>query len=200
MARAPRIQEPNGIYHVMTRGVRKWPIFTERRDRLRFLQLLAEVVGKREWRCHAHCLMTNHYHLLVQTPHADISAGMQWLNGVYAQWFNWRYGYEGHVFERRFRSLLVEGDAHLIELTRYIVLNPVRAGACGHVREWRWSSYRATAGIAERPTFLTTELVLGLFSRDRDRARGLYADFVARGTVLGAMSSGLTPGTRPILR
>lgn len=184
MARPLRVQEPNGIYHVMTRGVRKTAIFTEKRDRLRFLQLLAEVVAKREWRCHAHCLMTNHYHLLVQTPHADISAGMQWLNSVYAQWFNWSHGYEGHVVERRFRSLLVEGDAHLIELTRYIVLNPVRAGACRHVHDWRWSSYCATAGIAPRPTFLTTDLVLGLFSRDPERARSLYADFVGRGTLL----------------
>ena len=92
------------IYHVTTRGNRKEEIFTDTRDRLRFLQLLEQIVTTLECRCHTYCLMTNHYHLLVQTSDADISRGMHRLNGVYAKWFNWRQGYEGHLFERRFRD------------------------------------------------------------------------------------------------
>ena len=128
MARPPRPQAPGMIYHVTTRGNRKEEIFTDTRDRLRFLQLFGQIVTTLEWRCHTYCVMTNHYHLLVQTSDADISRGMHRLNGVYAKWFNWRHGYEGHLFERRFRSPLVEGDAHLLELTRYIALNLVRRG------------------------------------------------------------------------
>jgi len=178
MPRPPRLQAPGATYHVTTRGNRKQEIFTDPRDRLRFLQLLEQVVELLGWRCHAYCLMTNHYHLLVQTLEADISQGMQRLNGAYAKWFNWRHGYEGHLFERRFHDELVEGHAHLLELTRYIVLNPVRAGIVGTAGRWRWSSYDATIGKRPQPAFLTTSWVLSLFSDDTSRARQLYADFV----------------------
>jgi REP element-mobilizing transposase RayT len=183
MPRPPRIQAPGATYHVTTRGNRRHEIFIDARDRLRFLQLLEQVVEVFGWRCHAYCLMTNHYHLLVQTSGADISQGMHRLNGVYAKWFNWRHGYEGHLFERRFHGELVEGHVHLLELTRYIVLNPVRAGITGTASEWRWSSYDATLGKRPRPGFLTTGWVLSLFNRDLNRARELYADFVAAGAL-----------------
>jgi putative transposase len=193
MPRPLRIQDSERLYHVMSRGVRKTPIFTDKRDRLRFLQLFAEVVSHREWQCHAYCLMTNHYHFVVRTPNADISAGMQWLNSRFARWFDWRHGFEGHVLERRFNSVFVEGDAHLLELARYIPLNPVRAGLCRHPREWRWSSYRAMVGISERPSFLRTELVLGLLSRDEARAPRLYGDFVAAGIARSGRVLGSDP-------
>jgi hypothetical protein len=106
---------------------------------------------------------------------------MHRLNGVYAKWFNWRHGYEGHLFERRFRSKVVEGHAHLLELTRYIVLNPVRADIVASAGDCRWSSYNATVGKAPQLAFLTTGWVLSLFSNDPNRARELYADFVAAG-------------------
>src|SRR5205085_354946 len=141
--------------------------------------IFLEVVERLEWRCHTYCWMTNHFHLLLETPNADISGGMQRLNGMYAQWFNWRHGYEGHVFDRRFASVLVEGHAHLLELARYIVLNPVRAGLCRHPGEWRWSSYRATTGECDRPAFLQTAWLLSLFSENPKRARQFYAEFVA---------------------
>jgi putative transposase len=144
--------------------------------------------------------MTNHYHLLLQTQEADISQGMHRLNGVYAKWFNWRHGYEGHLFERRFHDELVEGHAHLLELTRYIVLNPVRAGIVGTAGRWTWSSYDATIGKRQRPPFLTTSWVLSLFNEAPDRARHLYADFVAAGA-LESRRSGRVPmpgtGARP---
>ena len=197
MARTPRPQAPGMIYHVTTRGNRKEEIFTDTRDRLRFLQLLEQIVTTLEWRCHTYCLMTNHYHLLVQTSDADISRGMHRLNGVYAKWFNWRHGYEGHLFERRFRSALVEGHAHLLELTRYIVLNPVRAGLITNAGGWRWSSYNAMIGKEPQQPFLTTSWVLSLFSSDPSRARELYAEFVAAGAEQHRrLGHGLVPGTR----
>jgi putative transposase len=167
------------MYHVTSRGVRKADVFTDVRDRLRFQQIFQNVVERHEWRCHTYCLMTNHFHLLVETPQGDISVGMQRLNGIYAQWFNWRHGYEGHLFDRRFGSVLVEGHAHLLELTRYIVLNPVRAGLCGHPGEWRWSSYSAMLGERDRPAFLQTAWALSLFNKEPKRARELYREFVA---------------------
>src|SRR2546423_2819413 len=192
MPRSPRLQAPGTTYHLTTRGNRRQEIFTDTRDRLRFLQLLGQVVDLLGWRCHAYCLMTNHYHLLVQTLEADISSGMHRLNGVYAKWFNWRHDYAGHLFERRFHDELVEGHAHLLELTRYIVLNPVRAGITRTAGTWRWSSYDATVGKRQQPPFLTTSWVLSLFNDDPNRARELYADFVAAGA-LGHRRSGPAP-------
>ena len=197
MPRPPRLQAQGATYHVTTRGNRKQEIFTDDRDRLRFLELLEQAVELLGWRCHTYCLMTNHYHLLVQTSEPDISRGMHRLNGVYAKWFNWRHGYEGHLFERRFHDELVEGHAHLLELTRYIVLNPVRAGLTRTAGEWRWSSYNAMIGKAPQPAFLTTSWVLSLFSKDPDRARQLYADFVEAGAAQHRRSERvLVPGTR----
>jgi REP element-mobilizing transposase RayT len=185
------------IYHVTTRGNRKEEIFTDTRDRLRFLQLLEKIVTTLEWGCHAYCLMTNHYHLLVQTSDADISRGMHRLNGIYAKWFNWRHGYEGHLFERRFRSTLVEGHAHLLELTRYIVLNPVRAGLVTNAGGWRWSGYNAMIGEDPQPAFPTTSWVLSFFSSDPSRARELYSEFVAaEAEQHRRLGPGLVPGTR----
>jgi len=200
MPRPPRLQAHGATYHVTTRGNRKQEIFTDTRDRLRFLQILEQVVELLGWRCHTHCLMTNHYHLLVQTPEPDISRGMHRLNGVYAKWFNWRHDYLGHLFERRFHDELVEGHAHLLELTRYIVLNPVRAGLVRTARDWRWSSYNATVGKQPQPAFLTTSWVLSLFSEDPNRARELYAEFV-EASAAEYRRSGRVPvpgtGTRP---
>jgi hypothetical protein len=122
---------------------------------------------------------------------------MHRLNGVYAKWFNWRHGYEGHLFERRFRSKVVEGHAQLLELTRYIVLNPLRAGLAASASDWRWSSYNAMVGKVPQPAFLTTGWVLSLFTNNPNRGRELYADFVAAGAEqhrrLGRRS---VPGTR----
>jgi putative transposase len=197
MPRPPRLQAHGATYHVTTRGNRKQEIFIDTRDRLRFIQLVQEVVDLLGWVCHAYCLMTNHYHLLVQTPEPDISRGMHRLNGVYAKWFNWRHNYGGHLFERRFHDELVECHAHLLELTRYIVLNPVRAGLVSHPREWRWSSYNATIGRGPRPAFLTTSWVLSLFSEDPNRARQLYPEFVeAHAAEYRRSRRGPVPGTR----
>jgi putative transposase len=176
--RPPRIEIPGGVWHLITRGVRKEPIFLDERDYRRFLQILDDVVERFGWICHAYCLMPNHYHLLVETPKPTLSDGMERLNGLYAQYFNRRHGVEGHVFERRFRSIRVFGEGHLLELSRYIVLNPVRAGLCLTPAAWRWSSFRCAVGIVDRPRFLTVDWLVGQFGADRRTARELYDRFV----------------------
>lgn len=181
MGRPARIQAAGAIYHVTTRGNRHAPIYTDERSRQRFLVLLEDVVARTRWHVHGYCLMTNHYHLLIETPEPNIAFGMQRLNGMYARWFNWRHGFSGHLFERRYHDAFVERDEHLVELARYIVLNPVRAGLCRHVSEWPWSSYNAAVALAEPAPFLTVEWLLAQFGSTPSAARRHYADFVARG-------------------
>jgi REP-associated tyrosine transposase len=139
---------------------------------------LGRVVKRFEWRCHTYCLMPNHYHLLVETPAPNLSAGMQRLNGEYAQWFNEVHGVSGHVFERRFFSRLVESTYDLLELARYIALNPVRGGLCPDASGWRWSSYAALAGERRRAPFLTCDWLLDKFGRERQRACEAFRTFI----------------------
>jgi putative transposase len=176
MPRPHRRQIPGGIYHVTSRGNRRQRIFRDDQDRRAFLGIAGTVVGRRRWSCFAYCLMPNHYHLLVETPDPDISTGMQDLNSRYTAGFNWRYGLTGHLFQGRFHSVVVESEAHFLELTRYLMRNPVRAGLCASPQEWRWSSYRATLGIDPSPAFLAAEPLLGRFGGAAGRAR--FATFV----------------------
>src|SRR5262249_23295982 len=127
MPRPPRLAPPGGIFHITSRGNRRQVIFFDDDDRRWFIRLLDRAVGRFRWKCHAYCLMDNHLHLLVETPDENLSQGMQWLLGRYAQDFNWRHGFDGHLFQGRFKSQRVQSNWHLIELGRYIVLNPVRA-------------------------------------------------------------------------
>ena len=181
MARPLRIEYEGAVYHITSRGNARQDIFLDDEDRLKFLDVLAEVVERYHWICHAYCLMPNHYHLLLETPLANLSQGMRQLNGVYTQAFNRRHHRTGHVLQGRYKAILVEKESHLLELARYIVLNPVRAGLVRHPRSWRWSSYRATAGDEEPPAFLTTDWILSQFHRERGRARREYREFVSRG-------------------
>jgi putative transposase len=178
MPRPPRIQVAGGIYHVGIRGVRRTRIFRSAGDYDLFETILADVVERFAWRCHTYCSMPNHYHLLVETPAPNLSVGMQRLNSTYAQWFNELHGFTGHVFERRFFSRLVESTYELLELVRYIVLNPVRAGICKEAGAWKPSGYLTLAGKSRREPFLTTDLVLGHFGRDVERAHEAFRKFV----------------------
>ncbi|AGA31755.1 putative transposase [Thioalkalivibrio nitratireducens DSM 14787] len=181
MARPLRIEFPGALYHVTSRGDRRENIYEDDADRQRFLEILGEVVTRFRWLCHAYCLMTNHYHILAETPEANLSRGMRHLNGVYTQASNRRHGRAGHVFQGRFKAILVERESYLLELARYVVLNPVRAGLVAQPNEWAWSSYNATIGAAPRPAWLTTDALLSAFGRQRKRAQAHYQAFVADG-------------------
>lgn len=148
MSRPIRIEFANALYHVTARGDRREDIFEDDQDRQMFLSTLEQVVIQFNWICHAWCLMDNHYHLLVQTPDGNLSKGMRQLNGVYTQASNRRHRRVGHLFQGRFKAILVDSDAYLLELTRYVVLNPVRAGMAKKPSDWPWSSYRASVGLA----------------------------------------------------
>ena len=184
MARKPRIQVADVLYHVTSRGVEKRPIFDiVQGDRELFLALIQATVVRYRWRLHAYCLMGNHFHLVVETPDANLAAGMQLLKGRYAIWFNTETGREGALFERRYRSELVEREAHAYELARYVVLNPVRAKLCVHPRDWRWSSYRAAVGATSAPRFLYLNGLHDLFG-DGPRGVAVYERFVEDGIEL----------------
>ena len=181
MARPLRLAYPGALYHVTTRGNARQAIYTDDQDRSTFLAVLAAVVTRSQWLCHAYCLMNNHYHLLIETPQGNLSAGMRQLNGIYTQRFNRRHTRVGHVFQGRFKAILVERENYLLELCRYVVLNPVRAGLAKRPQTYRWSSYRATAGLEKAPEWLTREWVLAQFSPQRRRAERQYQQFVQEG-------------------
>ena len=169
------------MYHVTSRGNRQQTIFVHDRDRRFFLGLLAIICSHRRWACQGYCLMSNHYHVVVETPDADLSAGMQALNGEYAHYFNAVHGTVGHLFQARFHAVLVESDPHLAELSRYLALNPVRAGLARAARGWRWSSYPAIAADRSSPAFVDVQAILRLFGRDPERARTSFVRFVEEG-------------------
>jgi REP element-mobilizing transposase RayT len=181
MTRPLRIELGGGLYHVTSRGDRREAIFRDDQDRRDWLTLLGEVCARFNWRCHAYCEMTNHYHCVVETPDAKLSRGMRQLNGIYTQHFNRRHGLVGHLFQGRFKAILVERDAYLLELSRDVVLNPVRAGMGSEVSAWPWSSYRAMVGLETAPAWLETDWMLGQFGADRHTAQARYAAFVGEG-------------------
>jgi len=186
MARPLRIEYPGALYHVTSRGNGRQAIVRDDRDRQSLLDVLAGVVAKSNWLCHAYCLMENHYHLLLETPEGNLSRGMRQLNGVYTQKFNRRHGTVGHVFQGRFKAILVERESQLLELCRYVVLNPVRARLVDAAGQYQWSSYRATVGRGSRPAFLTVEWVLGQCGKRRGEAQRRYRDFVREGVAAEA--------------
>lgn len=181
MARPLRIEFPGALYHVTARGNARQAIFRDDADRELLLGVLGDVVSRFRWRCHAHCLMGNHYHLLIETPEGNLSPGMRQLNGIYTQRFNRRHARVGHLFQGRFKAILVERERYLLELARYIVLNPVRAKALKHPSRYPWSSYRATVGAVASPAWLTTDWILGQFAKTRQAAQRRYAQFIAEG-------------------
>jgi putative transposase len=183
MARPLRIELAGALYHVTARGNEGRAIFLGdlNADRGRFLDTLAETVDRFNWLCHAYCLMTNHYHLVIETPDANLSKGMRQLNGVYTQQVNRAHRGIGHLFQGRYQGILVEKDSYLLELARYVVLNPVRAGMVTKPEDWTWSSYRATVGIEPAARFLFTDWLLGAFGEDRATAVEGYRRLVTEG-------------------
>jgi len=166
---------------VTSRGDRQEAIFDDDQDRTAFLNVLSEVVSRFRWRCHAYCLMGNHYHLMIETPEANLTKGMRHLNGVFTQWSNRRHKRSGHLFQGRYKAILVDRDSYFLELARYIVLNPVRAAMVKHPRQWVWSSYGTTIGTSPAPVWLTTDGLLAEFGQKRAGARRKYQQFIEEG-------------------
>src|SRR5512143_1054831 len=181
MARPLRIEYPGAVYHVTSRGNDKKAVFKDDQDRETFLKILAHVNRRYHWLCHAYCLMDNHYHLMIETPDGNLALGMRQLNGVYTQARNKRYNKTGHLFQGRYKAILIQKDTHLLEVCRYVVLNPVRARMVEKPEDWRWSSYRAAAGKEAARPCLTTDWILGQFSRTRAKAEREYRQFVQWG-------------------
>ena len=181
MARPLRLELNGALYHVTSRGDGREDIFLSDQDRLAWLETLAHVCERFNWICHAYCQMTNHYHVVVETPDANLSKGMRQLNGVYTQRFNRSHQRVGHVFQGRFKAILVEKDAYLLELARYVVLNPLRAKMVRRIEEWPWSSYPATCGQMSKPDWLQTDFILSQFGMQRARAIAKYNAFVHEG-------------------
>jgi len=181
MTRPLRIEFKGAVYHITSRGNAKQAIFLTEKDFADFLGVLCQVVKRYHFILHAYCLMNNHYHLLIETPYGNLSRGMRQLNGLYTQRFNQRHKRVGHLLQGRYQAILVDKDNYLLELCRYIVLNPVRAGIVKDPRDWKWSTYRATIGYDPGIPGLTTDWILSQFGKERKAASNRYQAFVLSG-------------------
>lgn len=188
MSRPLRIEFPGALYHVTSRGDRREDIFVDDTDRARLLAVVAQGLSRFDAGLLAYCLMGNHYHFVMQTRQGNLSALMRHINGVYTQAFNRRHSKVGHLFQGRFKAILVDREAYLLEVCRYVELNPVRAGMVVAPGDWAWSSYRAHIGQAAPPDWLDSAGLLGyLLGRDvigvtdRAEAQRAYAALVAAG-------------------
>jgi REP element-mobilizing transposase RayT len=178
LARPLRIEYPGAFHHITSRGVARQDIFFDDEDRHVFLQQLAQAHQRWGIVIHAYCLMTNHYHLDIQTPEGHLSRSLQWINQNYAAYVNRRYQRTGHLFQGRFKNVLIEAEAHLHELTRYIHLNPVRAKMVTSPGLYRWSSYQDYLGLRQPPPWLDLQQTLSHFGHEISQQRQCYQAFV----------------------
>ncbi len=177
-----RICYPGALYHVIARGNARERIVRDDQDRIEFFAILARALERYAVLCHAYCLLDNHYHLVVETPLANLPLFMRQLNGLFARSFNKRHDRVGHVFQARYRSILVEKETYFRAVCRYVILNPVRAQICTLPEDHHWSSYRETAGLIGRGALLCTDTLLSQFAPSRSRAQARYREFVALGS------------------
>ena len=178
MTRPLRVEYAGAFYHVLNRGNGGEKVLRQDRDKEKFLQYVGEAAGQYSLSIHTYCLMDNHFHLLVETHDANLSAAIQWLNISYAAWYNKKHNRSGHVFQGRFKSYLIDADEYLTTVSRYIHLNPVRAGVVKKPRDYPWSSYRCFAGEQKAPVWLETRQVLEQFSARTSSAQAAYRGFV----------------------
>lgn len=181
MTRPLRLEFAGALYHVTSRGDHRESIFLCDEDRRDWLEVLGTVCARFNWNVHAYCQMTNHYHLLIETVEGNLSKGMRQLNGIYTQRFNFRHQLSGHLFQGRFKAILVQKESYLLELTRYISLNPLRANMVEYLEQWRWSSYPYFTENLIPPDWLDTEWLLNQFGTERSRAVEAYQQFVLSG-------------------
>jgi len=178
MARPLRIEYPGAFYHVTSRGNEKKDIFKTRRDREKFISYLQSSVERYGAQIHAYCLMTNHYHLLLETPRGNLSEIMQHINGAYTTYFNVKRKRTGHLFQGRYKAIVIEADEYALELSRYIHLNPVRAGMVNEPQEHEWTSYKCYAGMAAESKWLKTDFILSYFGENRIESGRKYQQYV----------------------
>ena len=181
MARPLRIQYPGAMYHIISRGNGRMTIFHNEKDRMKFVYFMDRVVHKYNWIIHTYCLMGNHYHILLETPDANMVPGMKQLNQFYSQFYNWKYRRLGSVLQGRYKSWLMEKESKFLDNCQYIVNNPVVAGLIEHPSQWPWSNFRATRGLEKPPDFLEIDSLLGHFSASRITAQWMYGEFVLAG-------------------
>ena len=180
MTRPLRIEFNGAVYHITSRGNARQTIFLDEKDFADFLRVLCSVVKRYHFILHTYCLMNNHYHLLIETPYGNLSKGMRQLNGLYTQRFNQRHQRAGHLFQGRYKAILVDKDNYLLELSRYVVLNPVRAKIVKDPGDWEWSAYQATTGH-KGISCLTTDWILSQFAKEQKAASREYQAFVLSG-------------------
>ncbi len=178
MARPLRIEYPGAYYHVINRGNGGEKVFKRIGDKKKFLEYLEKTVKRFSLKLHTYCLMTNHYHLLIETPQQNLSVAIQWLNVSYAAYYNRRHKRNGHIFQGRYKAVLIDADEYLGQLSRYIHLNPVRAGMVTAAGQYPWSSYSAFIGKTKAPAWLETGGLLGYFGKQKKRAIRNYRNFV----------------------
>lgn len=181
MARPLRLEFGGALYHVTSRGDRREDIYFSDEDRVDWLTGLGIVCARFNWVVYAFCQMSNHYHLLVETVDGNLSGGMRQLNGQYTQRFNRRHGMVGHLFQGRYKALLVEKESYLLELSRYVVLNPLRANMVESLADWPWSSYALMFSQAGTPPWLNSDGLLGYFGTQREQALQAYQAFIMQG-------------------
>jgi len=178
MARPLRVEYPGAFYHVINRGNAGENLFKGIRDREKFLEYLATASERFSLKIYTYCLMTNHFHVLLETQLSNLSQAIQWVNVSYAGYFNRKYQRNGHLFQGRFKSILVDADEYLKQLSRYIHLNPVRANLVAHPDEYKWSSYSTITGKTKEPAWLESAWLLSKFGTKRKQAITNYKKFV----------------------
>lgn len=181
MTRPLRIEFAGAFYHVTSRGDRKAAIFRDDRDRATWISTLELVCNRYNFAVHGFCQMTNHYHLIVETVEGNLAQGMRQLNGLYSQYFNRRHNVVGHLFQGRYKAILVQRESYLLELTRYVVLNPLRGGIVKSLDSWPWSSHPYVAGAAPVPAWLNASSILEQFGSERNAAMQAYRSFILAG-------------------
>jgi putative transposase len=181
MTRPLRLQFPGALYHVTSRGNRRSLIYRDDADRTAWLEVLALVCDRHHCIVHCFCMMSNHFHLMIETVEPNLSQAMRQLNGVYSQHFNQRHHTVGHLFQGRYKAILVQKESYLLELSRYIVLNPLRAGMVESLHAWPWSSYQYFVNDRPAPSWLERDWILSRFGNSRAQAIEAYNDFVMAG-------------------
>ena len=198
MSRPLRIEYPHALYHITSRGNGRNKIYLNDKDYNTFLTVFSDVIKRYNWICYAYCLMPNHYHLLIETPEANLSRGMRQLNGVYTQKFNYFNKSVGHVFQGRFKAILVEKNKYIGELIRYIALNPVKARIVKTPGQYKWSSHNEIIGKKKPTVCVDVKSTLKLFHQNNIRAKKEYLDFInerSKDDVWDDLKSGVILGT-----